>query len=221
MTVLKEFSPIESNMTVKTGRTVLLHRYPALTGIRGPAVNDSAIPASSDAPWSISLPYLAGFFDGEGSIGIYTNGQGRGRTLRVQITQTVNPQSTMMLTSIRGKWGGSLAAYNKGLRRQAWNWQATATRGYVFLRDIRPWLLIKAEQADVVLNWWPNRVRLPRDARGRNQPQAPEARAADEAAARALRDLKRDKDVDLVMADAADLVEVRHALRQVVNVKGD
>ncbi|WP_432488906.1 RtcB family protein [Kineococcus sp. SYSU DK018] len=29
------------------------------------------------------------------------------------------------------------------------------------------------------------------------------------------------KDVDVVMADAADLVEVRHVLRQVVNVKGD
>ena len=29
------------------------------------------------------------------------------------------------------------------------------------------------------------------------------------------------KDVDRVMADAADLVEVVHVLRQVVNVKGD
>ena len=29
------------------------------------------------------------------------------------------------------------------------------------------------------------------------------------------------KDIDVVMADAADLVEVRHVLRQVVNVKGD
>jgi tRNA-splicing ligase RtcB len=29
------------------------------------------------------------------------------------------------------------------------------------------------------------------------------------------------KDVDQVMADAADLVEVRHTLRQIVNVKGD
>jgi tRNA-splicing ligase RtcB (3'-phosphate/5'-hydroxy nucleic acid ligase) len=28
-------------------------------------------------------------------------------------------------------------------------------------------------------------------------------------------------DVDQVMADAAELVEVRHALRQIVNVKGD
>ena len=29
------------------------------------------------------------------------------------------------------------------------------------------------------------------------------------------------KDIDQVMADAADLVEVRHTLRQLVNVKGD
>jgi tRNA-splicing ligase RtcB (3'-phosphate/5'-hydroxy nucleic acid ligase) len=29
------------------------------------------------------------------------------------------------------------------------------------------------------------------------------------------------KDVDVVMKDAADLVEIRHTLRQIVNVKGD
>jgi len=29
------------------------------------------------------------------------------------------------------------------------------------------------------------------------------------------------KDIDRVMADAADLVEIRHTLRQIVNVKGD
>ena len=29
------------------------------------------------------------------------------------------------------------------------------------------------------------------------------------------------RDIDQVMADAADLVEVRHTLRQIVNVKGD
>jgi tRNA-splicing ligase RtcB len=29
------------------------------------------------------------------------------------------------------------------------------------------------------------------------------------------------KDIDVVMRDAADLVEVRHTLRQIVNVKGD
>jgi tRNA-splicing ligase RtcB len=29
------------------------------------------------------------------------------------------------------------------------------------------------------------------------------------------------KDIGTVMADAADLVEIRHTLRQIVNVKGD
>lgn len=29
------------------------------------------------------------------------------------------------------------------------------------------------------------------------------------------------KDIDVVMADAKDLVEVRHTLRQFLNVKGD
>lgn len=29
------------------------------------------------------------------------------------------------------------------------------------------------------------------------------------------------KDIDVVMDDAADLVEVKHTLRQIVNVKGD
>jgi tRNA-splicing ligase RtcB len=29
------------------------------------------------------------------------------------------------------------------------------------------------------------------------------------------------KDIDVVMADAADLVTIRHTLRQIVNVKGD
>lgn len=29
------------------------------------------------------------------------------------------------------------------------------------------------------------------------------------------------KDIDVVMKDAEDLVEIRHTLRQIVNVKGD
>jgi tRNA-splicing ligase RtcB len=29
------------------------------------------------------------------------------------------------------------------------------------------------------------------------------------------------KDIDVVMADAADLVEIRYTLRQIINVKGD
>ena len=29
------------------------------------------------------------------------------------------------------------------------------------------------------------------------------------------------KDIDVVMDDAADLIEIKHTLRQIINVKGD
>ena len=147
--------------------------------------------ASGDTEGLPPLPYVAGFFDGEGSIGIYKNGKTWGRTLRVQITQTVSPQATALLAAMRDRWGGSLSPFNKELRRAAWNWQASANNGYVFLRDVRPWLLLKADQADVALAWWSIRTGPRRDGNGRMLPMLPEVRAADELADQALKDLKR------------------------------
>lgn len=153
-------------------------------------MNDSATTASPDAVGLPPLPYVAGFFDGEGSIGIYLNGQRWSRTLRVQVTQTVTPQSTALLMAMRDRWGGSLCPFNRRLRRPAWNWQVSANNGYIFLCDVRPWLLLKAEQADLVLAWWPNRAGPRRGSDGRMLRQLPEARAADELADQVLRDLK-------------------------------
>lgn len=137
-----------------------------------------------------ALPYIAGFFDGEGSIGIYLNGAKYGRTLRVQLTQTVTPQSTDLMTALRDRWGGSLCPFNKALRRSAWNWQVSAASGYAFLLEVRPYLLLKADEADVALRWWANRALRRRGPDGRWMPMLPETRAADEAADLALRALK-------------------------------
>ena len=137
-----------------------------------------------------ALPYIAGFFDGEGSIGIYLNGKKHGRTLRVQLTQTVTPQSTELMTALRDRWGGSLCPYNKALRRPAWNWQVSAASGYAFLLEVRPYLLLKADQADVALTWWANRALPRRGPDGRRMPMPPETRTADEVAERALKELK-------------------------------
>lgn len=98
----------------------------------------------------------------------------------------------------------------------------SAKNGYLFLCDIRPWLLLKADQADVALNWWSNRLPPQRGKNGRILLASPEVRAANELAARTLKELKEEvHPIDQVMADAADLVEIRHTLRQFVNVKGD
>lgn len=42
------------------------------------------------------IEYLAGFFDGEGSVGIYTNGRGLFH-LRTQLTQNVGKHSTRLV----------------------------------------------------------------------------------------------------------------------------
>jgi hypothetical protein len=137
------------------------------------------------------LPYVAGFFDGEGSIGIYANGRQDGRTLRIQITQNITPQSSALLEGMRDRWGGSLCSFNHSLRRPAWNWQVSAARGYLFLCDVRPWLLLKAQQADVVIAWWPNRGGPRRGMDGRMLPKSQEDRVADDLAEKVLKDLKR------------------------------
>lgn len=166
------------------------------------------------------LPYLAGFFDGEGSIGIYRNGQRHGCTLRVQITQTVTPESTELLTGCRQRWGGSLGPFNRTLRRPAWNFQVTASKGIAMLDDIRPWLRLKAEQADYATDWWAQRDRAARGPDGRMLPMSAESAQRDREAEAVLKAMKHGKDVDIVMADAADLVQIEHTLRQFLNVKG-
>jgi hypothetical protein len=100
------------------------------------------------------LPYFAGFFDGEGSIGVYTNGnKHRGRTLRVSITQNVGPEATELLKESRRRWGGALTLMNRTYARPAWIWQVSASNGVRALRDMRPYLRLKAAQADIALGY--------------------------------------------------------------------
>lgn len=110
----------------------------------------------------LSLPYLAGFFDGEGSVGIYTNGRKDGRTLRSQVTQNVSPAVTSLLEACRERWGGSLTVMNRDMKRQAYNWQTSGPKAAIFLREIRPWVILKAEQIDLAVSWQEGRVVLPR-----------------------------------------------------------
>jgi hypothetical protein len=95
------------------------------------------------------LPYFAGFFDGEGSIGIYRNGNShRGRTLRVTITQNVGAEATQFLEESRQRWGGALTLMNRSYSRPAWIWQVSASKGVRTLRDIRPSSVMVSERTN-------------------------------------------------------------------------
>lgn len=90
--------------------------------------------------------YAAGFFDGEGYIGLVACGKGRPRQLRVTASQIVPGP----IEWLRERWGGAMTV-NAYSRRPMFIWIASTRGALAFLEDIRPWLKVKGEQADVAI----------------------------------------------------------------------
>lgn len=103
----------------------------------------------------ISAEYVAGFFDGEGSISIIKNkpesvNQHFYYVLRVHVGN-VNP---IVLIKLKERWGGSLSLKSPPINTNAkpcWNWNVSTNRAVAFLRDILPYLMLKGEQAKLGL----------------------------------------------------------------------
>lgn len=100
---------------------------------------------------SEDLAYAAGLIDGEGSICLVP--KSRTYFLRVQIANT----NIDVLRWVQQKFGGNVHTIWNGQSKQNWKtgwmWQMGWTRAAEFIRLIRPWLKIKADQADVALEW--------------------------------------------------------------------
>lgn len=168
----------------------------------------------------LELAYLAGFFDGEGCIGIYQNGNTKGYFLSVQITQNDSATSRPMLEQLRDLWGGSISGrthQSTGNRRLGYT--LTGDRAAVLLDALLPYLVGKREQALVAVAWQRNRSSVTRDARGRVVPRSDDERAYDASAAEVVRLLKS-QTLEHVMEDQKDLVRPLHTLSQILNYKG-
>lgn len=90
------------------------------------------------------LPWAAGFFDGEGCIGIYVMGDGLTR-LQVQTSQRVEDPVQML----RQLFGGSVCLTTQGY----WQHTVFGPTAADMLRRIRPWLLVKGAQADLAVRF--------------------------------------------------------------------
>ena len=96
------------------------------------------------------LAYMAGFFDGEGYVGIssdkpaWKNG-GVYYRMRVNVTQ----KDPTVLLSFRKIYGGTLHKGKDGV----WKWYIDGKKGCVFLSDMMPYLIIKKEQAKLALEF--------------------------------------------------------------------
>ena len=97
------------------------------------------------------IHYLAGFFDGEGSIGLYTRSSG-GIILKTTVGNTFKPACDMYYNYFkRGVVGESPVTGN---RKRKWRWEVSALDAVAVLTEIRPFLREKGEQADVALEYY-------------------------------------------------------------------
>ena len=118
-------------------------------------------------PW---VAWLAGIFDGEGSVGIYAR-KFKGRpytnyTMRITITNT----SIALLDKIKAILDHKGLSYyvkeNERQNHKNWRprWQMLFTgfsRTYLFLKLIRPYVVGKAREVDLALEWLESRMNTP------------------------------------------------------------
>jgi hypothetical protein len=103
-----------------------------------------------DTDWA----YAAGFVDGEGCIAISRQFVTARDKFVYSVAVVVVNREREVLDWMRALWHGWVVAGSPsgGHARLAWSWRSpTGTTAESFLRGIRPWLLIKANQCDNAL----------------------------------------------------------------------
>lgn len=96
--------------------------------------------------------YAAGFFDGEGSVGIYRYGSGRTRP-KVSISNT----DLAVLEEFKARYGGSISKSAKVERWhvQCYGWSMNGRHQITaMLKDLLPYLRTKRKQADLMLEYF-------------------------------------------------------------------
>ena len=99
-----------------------------------------------------SRQYIAGLFDGEGSIGIYRCYGGR-FVLKTQLVQNIYPESKAVFRLLVQRYGGSASPQHSASGRWKFNWQLGAHKARLFLEDIYPWLRLRKRQAALAIQW--------------------------------------------------------------------
>jgi hypothetical protein len=98
----------------------------------------------------ITLQWLAGFFDGEGCVGLHKGSPSRNTNYHPRVTITNIDLPT--LKAIQAQYGGSIhEATKKESVRPCWMLVWSTQKALSFLRLISPHLIVKKSQAEVLL----------------------------------------------------------------------
>lgn len=100
----------------------------------------------------LSPQYVAGFFDGEGNVGISTRGRNKYLYLRVSVSNT----NQEILAIFKMQFGGVLATPYK--KRSTWKptceWIVSGKKAAEFLEAIKAHAILKKAQIELGLEFW-------------------------------------------------------------------
>lgn len=97
--------------------------------------------------------WVAGFFDGEGCVYITKRRQNTGAGMHYELGANIAQKDINPLLIVHALWGGVVRAKSNqygGIYH--WHLREHKKLG-TFLRDIRPYTLVKGSQIDVALEW--------------------------------------------------------------------
>lgn len=146
------------------------------------------------------LAYIAGLFDGEGSISIHRTKHTPKRfiapfvyTLTVQLG-LANP---LIPKSLRFAFGGHVSFQEaRGNRRRFWKWQIASNKAVDFLTAILPYLRLKRDEAEVAIYYQKHRRKAGGNKEQKGVRQKTEAELAFDEAQRILLKSLKDKSQD-------------------------
>ena len=95
----------------------------------------------------LRVAWAAGFFDGEGTVGLERQTSGNSY-LRIAVGQLVREP----LDILSKMWGGSVRGYIEN-DKPIYKWTATTRMAEQALREMLPYLVVKAEQARIALEF--------------------------------------------------------------------
>lgn len=103
-------------------------------------------------PTQADIAYAAGFVDGEGTIRVeraYGPSPGRLYRAYVEVSQVTPGPLNMMMD----RWGGHLylRPRKNPNHRPIFRWQIADRKAIDFVTELRPYLIVKAAQADVLI----------------------------------------------------------------------
>jgi hypothetical protein len=94
----------------------------------------------------MKIAYIAGLFDGEGCVRIYTEDNKKWFILQITISNTCVP----LLLEIQKHYGGNVSGRRNGL---CYSWSMTSKPAAEILKKMLPYLIVKKEQAEIAIEF--------------------------------------------------------------------